>query len=98
MTISVHRDGHTVKIRISGEMTVYNASEIKKGLAEHLFSAKEIELDLSGVSEIDSAGLQLMILAKSESMGAGRSLRITALSGPVEGIVRLYNMQEFFRL
>lgn len=98
MSISVHKDGDVLSIRVSGEMTIYNAFEFKKGLAAHLFTAKEIDMDLTDVSEIDTAGLQLIVLIRKESMNADKRLRITSLSAPAEGIVRLYNMKEFLGL
>ncbi len=98
MSISAHRDGDVLNIRVSGEMTIHNARELKKGLAEHLFSAKDIEMDLTDVSEMDTAGLQLMVLAMKESMDSGMRLKIASLSGPAERIITLYDMNEFLGL
>jgi len=98
MGISVHEDGGVLKISVIGEMTIYNARELKKGLAEHFFSAKDIEIDLTEVGEIDTAGLQLIALARNESMSSGKRFRIASLSAPAERLVTLYNMKEFLGL
>ncbi len=98
MSISVHEDGEVLNIRVSGEMTIYNARELKKGLAEHLFSAKDLVMDLTEVSEMDTAGLQLVVLARKESTSSGRRFKIASLSGPADRLVTLYNMKEFLGL
>jgi len=49
---------------LSGELTIYTASEIKQRFADLPAKGDTLEVDLSGVSEIDSAGLQLMLLLK----------------------------------
>lgn len=52
------------RVTLSGEMTIYNAAQIKATLAETMRGAAEIEVDLSGIADIDTAGLQLMLIAK----------------------------------
>lgn len=54
------------RLALSGEMTIYNAAQIKVTLAEAMHGASEVEVevDLSGITDIDTAGLQLMLIAK----------------------------------
>ena len=54
----------TARLALSGEMTIYNAAQIKATLAEAMRGATEVEVDLSGIADIDTAGLQLMLIAK----------------------------------
>ena len=54
----------TARLALSGEMTIYNAAQIKATLAEAMRGAAELEVDLSGIADIDTAGLQLMLIAK----------------------------------
>lgn len=51
-------------VRLSGEMTIYTASEIKQRFVDLPPAEGALDIDLSGVTEIDSAGLQLMLLLK----------------------------------
>ena len=51
-------------ITIEGEMTIYTASDLKEKITAVLDDPRELEINLSGVSEIDSAGVQLLMLAK----------------------------------
>jgi anti-sigma B factor antagonist len=98
MSISAHRDGDVLNIRVSGEMTIYNARELKKGLATHLFAAKDLVMDLTEVSEMDTAGLQLIVLAMKESMSSGGRFKVASLSRPAERIITLFDMSEFLGL
>ena len=52
------------RVALSGELTIYSVAQIKATLAEAMRDGGEIEVDLSGISDIDSAGLQLMLIAK----------------------------------
>ena len=50
-----------------GEMNIYTASDQKNQLVSLLDANKNISIDLSNVSEIDTAGIQLLLFAKQES-------------------------------
>jgi anti-anti-sigma factor len=52
------------RVALEGELTVYTVAEVKETLAKAMESADDIEVDLSGVSEVDTAGVQLMLIAK----------------------------------
>jgi anti-sigma B factor antagonist len=72
-------------VRVTGEMTVYTASQIKQPLVDATTGGPEtILLDLSGVSDLDTAGLQLLLLIHREVLASGRNLLI----GPESTIVR----------
>ncbi len=56
-------------IRVTGEMTVYTASQIKQPLLDAIADgAANVQLDLSGVSEFDTAGVQLLLLIHREAL------------------------------
>ena len=69
--------------RIDGEFTIYRAAELaaalKAALAE-VPAGGAFEIDLSEVTEMDSAGVQLLIAAKRSSEESGRALRVAGLS------------------
>lgn len=81
---------------IEGEMNIYTALALKDRLLLPLEQCADMELDLTGVTEIDSAGLQLLILVKNECRAHDRNLRISGHSAPVLEILDLYNLESFF--
>lgn len=58
--------------------------------------AHEVELDLSNVDELDSAGLQLLILIKRESLREGAQLLLSNHSPTVIEALRLSGLEDFF--
>ena len=84
------------KVRIAGEMTIYSAAESKQELLWKLDGANQIEIDLSGVSELDSAGLQLLILLKQEAGRQGKTLRLLAHSLAVLEVFTLLRADTLF--
>ena len=78
------------EVRVTGEMTVYSASQIKRPLLDALAEGPaDIRLDLSGVVEFDTAGLQLLLLARHEALASNRDLRVTATSAIVRETLTL---------
>lgn len=78
------------RVFVDGEMTVYTSSDLKaRLLAELAEHADATELDLSGVVEIDTAGLQLLLMARRHAGDGGRELRISNPSRPVSDVLEL---------
>ena len=83
-------------LRIEGEMTIYRAEELKKTLIGSLQGAARLEVDLSAVTDIDTAGLQLLMLAKSTAKKMQGELRLTGHSPAVLDVFELLNLAAFF--
>jgi anti-anti-sigma factor len=84
------------RLALDGDLTIYTAAESKKRLLDAVFASPSLELDLSQVAEMDTAGFQLLVLAKREAQRAGRALAIVAHSAAVREIIEFYNMTAFF--
>ncbi|SHN06605.1 STAS domain-containing protein [Rhizobacter sp. OV335] len=83
-------------IRIEGELTIYRAAELKQTLLAAVAEHAAVEVDLSQVSEFDSAGLQLLLLAKREAGAAGRTLRLVDHSPAVVEVLELFDLAAHF--
>jgi anti-anti-sigma factor len=78
------------RIYVQGEMTVYTCSDLKaRLLAEMTDHQNATELDLSGVVEIDTAGLQLLLIARRHATDNGRELKVSNPSRPVSDVLEL---------
>jgi len=93
-TMEIEND--VCRIRIECDMTIYTALELKQELVSCLGRAPHIELDLSGVNELDSAGLQLLILLKREAAKRGAQLVLKAHGPAVTEVIDAFNMAAFF--
>lgn len=63
------------RISLMGEMTIYEADQLKTLLLEQLQRSPQLEIDLSGVTDIDCAGVQVMLLLRQEAQVAGKPLQ-----------------------
>ncbi|MFY9178741.1 MAG: STAS domain-containing protein [Venatoribacter sp.] len=54
---------------LEGEFTIYRAQELKEQLVQWILASpkSQLNLELNGITEVDTAGLQLLLLAKRES-------------------------------
>jgi anti-anti-sigma factor len=96
MTISIKASNGVCHVRVTGEMTIYHAAEMTRELLPCLNRGKEVEIDLSEVSEIDTAGFQLLLLAKREAAKVGKPLRLVAHSPATLEVLDLFNMASYF--
>lgn len=85
-----------MQLSISEDLTIYHALAHKQLLLDALAATSELELNLSEVGEIDTAGLQLLILLKKEAQQAGKCLRIVAHSQAVSAVIDFCNMAAEF--
>lgn len=73
--------------------TVFHAVALKAALLEALDAhANGLVLDLSIVDEIDTAGVQLLLMLRREAAERGCGLFFSALSPPVREILDLFGL------
>lgn len=84
------------RVALAEDLTIYNAAALKAQLLETIGVAGELELDLSAVGEIDTSGVQLLILAKREAARQQRALRIVAHSSAVRDAIEFFNLAAYF--
>jgi anti-anti-sigma regulatory factor len=84
------------RVSIKGGMTIYHAAEIKQRLIDGLRGNAVLEVDLSDVDEIDTAGVQLLALVKLESSRLKHELHIVRHSPTVREAIELLNLVALF--
>lgn len=80
-------------LKIEGELTIFRAAELKPTL---LAEPPVTEIDLSGITDLDTAGVQLLMLAKKTAVAQGRNLRLTGHSPAVMDVFELLNVAAYF--
>ncbi len=80
-------------LRIEGELTIFRAAELQPLL---FADPAPTQIDLSGVTEFDTAGLQLLMVAYRTARAAQRSLQLVAPSAAVCEVLDLLNVTDFF--
>lgn len=88
--------GKNAQLRVEGEMTIFRAAELKETMLAALEMANTLEVNLSGVTEFDTAGVQLLMLAKKTAQAAERELRLTGHSPAVLEALELLHLVSYF--
>jgi len=84
------------EIEITGDMTIYEAGEVRDIFSSALAEKKNINVNLSNVSEIDSSGLQLMVSLKNDAGENDLSVQYLSHSQSVIGLLDLFDMTSYF--
>ncbi len=85
--------------RIEGELTIYRAAELAEAMKAALAGVPAggaFELDLSEVTEMDCAGVQLLIAARRSSQESGRTLRVAGSSPAVAEVFQTLQLASHF--
>ncbi len=86
------------RLKFKDPMTIYEAPRQKEALLKALERSEAIELDLGGVPEMDSAGFQLLVMARREAERQGHEVRIVTDSAAVREIVDFYHARDLLAL
>lgn len=80
------------RVSLEGELSIYRAAELKPHLLEQLERADSLELDLANVAELDTAGVQLLVMVKREGARTNKPVRLVGHSDAVIEVFELANL------
>jgi anti-sigma B factor antagonist len=78
-----------VRLDLAGELTIATAAETHQQVLAFLGSGAAMELGLAGVTELDTAGLQLLLFARQEADRRQVSLVFDAPSPAVQDVLAI---------
>lgn len=96
MSISHQKTAERCQARVEDELTIYTAAEQKQALLALLEDCQELVLDLSPVSEMDSAGLQVLLLLKQHAETHHREFHIVNHAQAVVEVLELTQLAGHF--
>jgi anti-anti-sigma factor len=89
--LSVMRD-----LVVEGEFTIYRAAELCTVFQEAVAHGTDLDVHLDAVSEIDSAGIQLLLSAQRSIVAHRRELRIASMSEAVAHVLAEFGLVQQF--
>lgn len=89
MTDIVRFDGDTGRLRIYGEMTIYQAAALKESIIASTSGKQVVELDLTDVTELDTAGLQLILSLQAAN---AKMVLVGGAGGSVQSVIDLLGL------
>ena len=88
MAIDVHVHGDTARLVIVGEVDLDTVGELTSALDE-VRSCGLVDVDLAGVTYMDSAGLRCLMTANADIEELGGHLRVSAASNIVTRLIEI---------
>ena len=79
-------------LAVEGELTIFSATEAHALMKEILAGAELPDIDLSAISELDTAGAQLLVWMKQEAHAANKPLAYVHHSPAVVEALDLLNL------
>jgi anti-anti-sigma factor len=84
------------RVALMGELTIYTAGQAKQEIPSQLAKHDSVELDLSGVEELDTAGVQVLLWLKRCAAAEGKHLPFVFHSAAVVAVFDLLDMGGMF--
>lgn len=93
MTDSTNPHGETAVLDIAGRVTIGHDAKMRDAIDEALASgAKNVLLNMKGVSKIDSSGIGELVAAHNRITGDGGRLLLVALSDRLGTLLQITNL------
>lgn len=93
--ISVERGRDRTRVLVAGELDMSNAKRLGDRLAEaEAGDPAELEIDLRGLTFMDSSGLAELFAAHRRARERGRHISIVKDHGPIERVLNLARVED----
>lgn len=83
---------------LDGELSIYGAAMLKEDLLDLVQKGDDLTIELSGVTEMDTAGFQVLMLTVREAVARGAHVALTDPSPAVTDLMGLYGFDELQNL
>ena len=84
------------RVELEGELTIFTAAQQHERLRLVLEADSDLRLGLSGVTGLDTAGLQVLMLARNEASRRGFSLTFCEPSSSVTDVLAIAQLDGEF--
>lgn len=78
------------RLTLASDLTIYSSGALKQPLLEAITGCQALEIEAADITEIDTAGLQLLLLVKRESARMGKQVRIVSPSKALQDVLTAY--------
>lgn len=96
MRISVAMQKNTLRVRLGESLDIASAADARSRLLQVSQSSDNLELDLSSLSDIDTAGIQILLALRQQRLRQGVRTRMVHPSQPILDAFGLLGLQHVF--
>ena len=98
MDVTRKQNKSGLSLRISGEATIYEAANLHAQLLnDNAGFNKTVQLNLEQVSELDTAGVQLLLMLQREISQLGGTLKLQASNEYVDQVLNVFHLPPPFQ-
>ena len=98
LNIGTERVGRRTVLSVAGELDISNAADLRMAIENAASGAREIWLDLSATTFMDSSGLHAMAEARARVTQANLRLALICPEGPVLRVLALAGFDRSFEI
>jgi len=96
MSVEMNQTDEGCELVIDDEMTIYTAATLKQELLDKVSGCSHISVSLEKVSEMDTAGLQIMLMLFDEARRQHQQLHFVNHSAAVVDVLETMNLVAHF--
>lgn len=94
----VNRKTNTTKAVLSGELTIYDATAFRDRLLALLSSTEHLSIDAQAISEVDLAGVQVLVALRNEAAQRGATFTLARAAPSLTQALKLLGLTATFHL
>lgn len=94
--LRVEDSGGYKLVRIGGEVDLSWSQKVRRAILDALASSKQVAVDLSAVSYIDSSGIAALVEGFQQARGKGSKFALIAVSPAVLSVLELARLDRVF--
>lgn len=86
MDVTRTTEGDAMIMKIDGDLSVYEVESLRQELLAGLEASSACRLDLSAVTQCDTAAVQVLLAAQRSAAGAGKTVTVGAMGTAVRTV------------
>jgi len=100
LVVSLGREGTSVELTVNGDLDLHGSGQLRAGIeaALALGAVEAVEVDLRGVSFIDSSGLQAVLNSRDAVHAADIEFRVVGVSPTVARVADIAGLTDELQL
>lgn len=88
---------NSTEITISGELNIYSAMDVYQTHFNSITFKEQVIFKLSGITEIDTAGIQILLMLFNEVEKQGAQYMVQSTNDSISEYSNLFNIQHYFK-
>ena len=99
LAVTVADAGDGVQVRLTGELDAHTAPLVEAMFAalRNLPVGRRVGLDLSPLTFIDSSGLRVLLLGRTEAAGAGLDVTVDGSNSAIDRLLQITGVGDILR-